>query len=166
MTFNVGADEERVRGLHNADAGGFVANPGSNPGQNGRIGQQAPSPWVSLRVNQAWGAASIAFIAQNMRAEYHTGGAPCAGATQPGTTQCQYPDNEFGFGVLSGAEIKLPWIAPGDRILAFHLNYAVGAVRFATNNLQSPGLYRQPEQGRQQHRDGLDFGRRVFPRQP
>jgi hypothetical protein len=146
VTFNVGADEERVRGLHNADAGGFVANAGSNPGQNGRIGQQAPSPWVSLRVNQAWGAASVAFIAQNMRAEYQTGGAPCAGATQPGTTQCQYPDNEFGWGVLSGVNLKMDWIAPGDYVVAY-LNYAVGAVRFAANNLQSPGLYGSRSKG-------------------
>ncbi len=63
-------------------------------------------------MNQAWGAASVAFIAQNMRAEYHTGGAPCPAGAQPGTTQCAYPDNEFGWGVLSGAEFKLPWIAP------------------------------------------------------
>ena len=146
VTFNIGADEERVRGLHNASPGSFVANAGSNPGGNGRIGQQAPSPWVALRVNQAWGAASLAFIAQNMRAEYQTGGTPCPAGAQPGTTQCAYPDNEFGWGVLSGAEIKLPWIAPGDRVLGY-FNYAVGAVRFAANNLQSPGLYGSRSKG-------------------
>ena len=149
ITFNVGADEERVRGIHNLGTfggGGTAPVPGSNPGGNGRIGQQAPSPWVALRVNQAWGAASIAFIAQNMRTEYYTGGPGCPVGVQNGTTWCQYPENEFGYGVLSGAEFKLPWIAPGDRVL-FHANYAVGAVRFATNNLQSPGLYGSRSKG-------------------
>ena len=64
----------------------------------------------------------------------------------PAPRSAQYPDNEFGWGVLSGAEFKLPWIAPGDRVL-FHANYAVGAVRFATNNLQSPGLYGSRSKG-------------------
>ena len=48
--------------------------------------------------------------------------------------------------MLGGANIKFDWIAPGD-YMAFHLNYAVGAVRFAANNLQSPGLYGSRSKG-------------------
>jgi hypothetical protein len=143
VTLNVGADEERVRGIHNVSGGSFAPFPGANPGGNGRLGQMMPSPWISLRVNQAWGAASAAFIAQPMRVEYFTtaggNGAACP-AGQSGSSLCDYPDNDWGFGILTGAEIKLPWIAPGDRF-GFHANYAVGAIRFATNNLQSPGLF-------------------------
>jgi hypothetical protein len=147
-TLNIGADEERVRGIHNVSGGSFAPFPGANPGGNGRLGQHMPSPWISLRTNQSWGAASIAVIAQPMRAEYFTtaGGNAAACTGQSGTTQCDYPNNAWGFGVLHGAEVKLPMIAPGDRI-AWHANYAVGAIRFATNNLQSPGLYGSRNKG-------------------
>jgi hypothetical protein len=144
VTLNVGADEERVRGINNLSTGS--ANPGSNPPGNGRMGQTTMSPWISLRVNQAWGAASVAFIAQPMKAEYFQDDGTVACASQPGTTLCTYPSNEWGFGILSGAEIKLPMIAPGDRV-AFYFDYAVGAVRFAANNLQSPGLFGSKNKG-------------------
>jgi hypothetical protein len=145
---NIGADEERVRGIHNSASGGFAPIPGADPQANGRLGQHMPSPWISLRTNQSWGAASAAFIAQPMRAEYFTtargNAAACTG--QSGTTQCDYPNNDWGFGILTGGEIKLPMIAPGDRV-AGYFNYAVGAIRFAVNNLNSPGLYGSRNKG-------------------
>jgi hypothetical protein len=145
VTLNVGGDERRSRGIHDmTDAG--PPTPGSNPGSNGRIGQNMPSPWASLRVNQAWGAASIAVIAQPMHVTYYTSSPGCPIGAQEGTTECDYASNEWGFGVLGGAEFKLPMIAPGDRV-AFHANYAVGAVRFAANNLASPGLFGSKSHG-------------------
>jgi porin-like protein len=147
VTLNIGADEERVRGIYNTDDAG-APRPGSNltPASNGRIGQHMPSPWVSLRVNQAWGAASVAVIAQPMRVEYYTDAPGCPAGAQPGSTQCDYPDNEWGWGILTGAEFKLPFIAPGDRV-AFHANYAVGAVRFAANNLNTLALFGSKPKG-------------------
>jgi hypothetical protein len=137
VTLNAGADERRVQSLWNATAPGTRI--GGGPATS-RTGQQAPSPWVSLRVNQAWGAASIAVIAQNNRAVYYTGGPGCPVGAQVGSTECDHPDDKWGFGVLTGAEIKTPMFGQGDRI-AFQANYSEGAVRLAAQSLSSPSLF-------------------------
>jgi Porin subfamily len=142
ITFNVGADEKRQLSLYlaNNNAAGTITGTriGGTPASLA-AGQNWPDPWVALRVTQAWGSASVAFIAQQNRGVYYTSTAACAGG-QLGTTQCPYPDDKWGWAVLSGAEIKLPMIAPGDRLLV-QANYSEGAPKLALPNLSSPSLF-------------------------
>jgi hypothetical protein len=137
ITLNVGADERRVRSIANP-SGGTITQ-GVDP-TSFRAGNNHPDPWVSLRVNQAWGRASVAVVANNNQASYYTNtGAPCTGG-QTGTTLCGYPDDKWGWAVLAGTEIKLDFLSPGSRIGLFG-TYGVGATRYVASNLSSPGLY-------------------------
>ena len=94
-----------------------------------------------MRINQAWGRASVAVIANHKEATYYsnTGGGCLGGKT--GTTLCGHPDDKWGFAVLSGAEIKLDMLSPGSRIGGFlqlrRRRHAYGG----RGNLTSPGLY-------------------------
>jgi hypothetical protein len=131
----VGADERLSRSVANWSVN--TTTVGTDPTTN-RHGNTAPDPWVALRVNQAWGAASIAAIGHLNQARYYTSFNGCA---QTGTTPCGYPSDEWGFAVVSGAEIKLDFLSRGSRVGGYVL-YGVGATRFgAGNNLASPGLF-------------------------
>jgi Porin subfamily len=137
ITLNVGADERRVKSVWNLNGGGVTQ--GVDP-TSFRAGNNHPSPWVALRVSQAWGRASVAVIANNNQASYYTASGTCAGGNT-GTTLCGYPDDKWGWAVVSGAEIKLDFLSPGSRI-AGYFNYGVGATGFGGGtNLTSPGLY-------------------------
>jgi hypothetical protein len=144
-TLSIGADERRVGSVTNLSQ--TAVGVGSDPGSS-RHGNQHPNPWVSFKVNQAWGQFGTAFIGNKNNATYYgatpgiTGYAPSgACVAQPQTTFCTYPDDKWGWAWLTGIEIKLPWIAPGDRIGGY-FNYGVGAVRYsAGSNLRSPGLF-------------------------
>jgi Porin subfamily len=145
VTLNVGADEPRVKSLSNLSIN--VTSVGSNPTAS-RHGTKHPSPWVSLRVSQAWGRASIAVIGNHNEATYFTaapgapGYVPSANCIlQPGTTWCGSPSDQWGWAVISGAEIKLDFLSPGSRV-GFYANYGQGASSFSGgNNLNSPGLF-------------------------
>ena len=69
ITLNVGADERRVKSIANGNGGNFTQ--GVDP-TSFRAGSNHPNPWVSLRVNQAWGRASVAVIANHNEASYYT----------------------------------------------------------------------------------------------
>jgi len=138
VTLNVGADERRVKSI--ANWGLNVTTVGADP-TTSRAGNNHPNPWVSLRVNQAWGAASAAVVATHNQATYYNQNpaAPCAaGAT--GTTQCGYPADEWGWAVISGVEVKLNMLSPGSRIGGY-VNYGVGATAYTGGLLVSPGLF-------------------------
>jgi Porin subfamily len=137
ITLNVGADERRVKSISNRSTGGLTQ--GADPA-SARAGNNHPNPWVSLRVSQAWGRASVAVIANHNQANYYTDTGGACAATQTGTTLCGYPDDKWGFAVLSGTEIKLDMLSPGSRLGAF-FNYGVGATAYVASNLSSPGLY-------------------------
>ncbi len=79
VTLNIGADERRVKSI--ANLSNNVVSVGNEP-TSARNGSQHPNPWVSLRVNQAWGRASVAVIANHNEATYFTApfAAPCAAA--------------------------------------------------------------------------------------
>lgn len=155
VTLNVGADERRVKSITNLTtptvfAGGGNLNSGATIGLepvSSRAGNNHPNPWVSLRVNQAWGRASVAVIGNDNAAMYYTAGAapaPCATQTNPlamtGNTSCGHPENEWGWAVVSGAEIKLDMLSPGSRIGGY-FNYGVGATAYGGgSNLASPAL--------------------------
>jgi hypothetical protein len=128
ITLNVGADEARGRAVHNVSSGGAPLIGDGDPSNSGH-GQSHPDPWVALRVRQAWGAASLAFIGHKNAARYY-------GAN----TLTGYPDDEWGWAVKTGIEIKLDSLSPGSRVGGY-VNYGVGASRITRNTQTSPGLY-------------------------
>ena len=140
VTLNVGADERRVKSIADLSRTGTVSA-GTEP-VSARAGSNHPNPWVSLRVNQAWGRASVAVIANHNEATYFTG--PFAGVCAGGntaTTYCGTPGDDWGWAVISGTEIKLDFLSPGSRFGAY-FNYGVGASAYGGgSNLVSPGLY-------------------------
>jgi hypothetical protein len=138
MTLNVGADERRTKAL--ANLSNNVVTVGSNPGT--AFGPyQHPTPWVNFAVNQAWGRLGVSGIFNKINATYYTGGLGCPVGAQPGTSQCFYPDDKWGWAVLSGIDIKAPWAGPGDHFGGY-FNYGQGASAYAGgNNLSSPGLF-------------------------
>src|SRR5258705_1451560 len=110
VTLNVGADERRVKSIADLSRTNTVQL-GTDP-TSARAGNNHPNPWVSLRVNQAWGRASLAVIANHNQASYFTGpfaGTGCIGG-QTTTTYCGSPSDEWGFAVISGTEIKLDFL--------------------------------------------------------
>jgi hypothetical protein len=139
VTLNVGADERRVKSVVNLSVNSTSV--GNEP-TSARMGSNHPNPWVSLRVNQAWGRASVAVIANHNEATYFTG--PFAGLCSgggTGTTYCGHPDDAWGWAVISGTEIKLDFLSPGSRFGAY-FNYGVGASAYGGgSNLVSPGLF-------------------------
>src|SRR5262245_4672897 len=96
ITLNVGADDARARNIWNTTLT-TVITPGSDP-TNSQHGQSHPDPWISLRVSQAWGRASIAVIGHENQALYYTGTAGTCG--QVNTTLCNYPSDKWGWAVV------------------------------------------------------------------
>jgi porin-like protein len=141
MTLNVGADERRTKGIANLSTNvvGVGANPATAFGP-----QQHPTPWVNFAVNQAWGRFGASAIFNKVNATYYTGTTPTTGncpATATGTSACDYPDDKWGWAVLSGIDIKAPWAGPGDHFGGY-FNYGVGAAAYAGGaSLNSPGLF-------------------------
>jgi hypothetical protein len=133
MTLNVGADERRTKGIGNLSNN--VTTVGANP--NTAYGPyQHPTPWVNFAVNQAWGRFAVSAVFNKVNATYYTSGCP-----QTGTSQCGYPDDKWGWAVLSGIDIKAPWAGPGDHFGGY-FNYGVGAAAYAGGStLNSPGLF-------------------------
>jgi len=143
MTLNVGADERRTKAI--ANLSNNVIAVGSNPAT--AFGPyQHPTPWINFVVNQAWGRFGTSAIFNKINATYYNGpagvvGSGCPAGAQTGTTQCGYPDDKWGWAVLSGIDIKAPWAAPGDHFGGY-FNYGQGAAAYAGgSNLASPGLF-------------------------
>ena len=140
---NVGADDSRSRSILNvgtgAAASGTIITQGNDPTSSAH-GQSHPDPWVALRVSQAWGRASVAVIGHKNAGSYYTGVAGVGGCAQTGTTMCGYPDDKWGWAVVSGIEIKLDSLSPGSRIGGY-VTYGHGASRITRNSQTSPGLY-------------------------
>jgi hypothetical protein len=143
MTLNVGADERRTKGIANLSTN--IVTVGANPA-TAYGPYQHPTPWVNFAVNQAWGRFAVSGIFNKVNATYYNGtagvaGSGCPAGAQTGTSQCGYPDDKWGWAVLSGIDIKAPWAGPGDHFGGF-FNYGVGAAGYAGgSNLNSPGLF-------------------------
>jgi hypothetical protein len=135
ITLNVGGDESRSRSIVNLQSTSTTV--GNDPTSSAH-GQSHPDPWISLRVSQAWGRASVAVIGHKNAATYYTG--TPASCVQTGTTLCGYPDDKWGFAVVSGIEIKLDALSPGSRIGGY-VTYGQGASRITRNSQTSPGLF-------------------------
>jgi hypothetical protein len=141
MTLNVGADERRTKGIANLSTN--IVTVGANPA-TAYGPYQHPTPWVNFAVNQAWGRFAVSGIFNKINATYYTGTAPDTGncpATQTGTSLCGYPDDKWGWAVLSGIDIKAPWAGPGDHFGGF-FSYGMGAAAYASgSNMTSPSLF-------------------------
>jgi hypothetical protein len=144
MTLNVGADERRTKGLANLSSN--VVTVGANPA-TAYGPYQHPTPWVNFAVNQAWGRFGASAIFNKINATYYngnnavTGDIGCPGGAQTGTSQCFHPDDKWGWAVLSGIDIKAPWIGPGDHYGGF-FNYGQGTSSYSGGSqLASPGLF-------------------------
>ena len=136
MTLSLGADERRVKPIANLSIN--VTTVGSNP-TSSMHGEQYPNPWVNFAVNQAWGRLGLSFIGNPNHASYYQG-FPVA-CTQPQTDLCQYPSDKWGWAVLSGIDVKAPWLGPGDHFGGY-ANFGQGAVAYSGgSNLNSPGLF-------------------------
>jgi hypothetical protein len=143
MTLNVGADERRTKGIGNLSNN--VVTVGGQP--NTAFGPyQHPTPWVNFAVNQAWGRFGVSAVFNKVNATYYNGtagvvGSGCPAGAQTGTSQCDYPDDKWGWAVLSGIDIKAPWAGPGDHFGGY-FNYGVGAAAYSGgSNLGSGGLF-------------------------
>jgi Porin subfamily len=144
MTLNVGADERRTKAL--ANLSNNVVTVGANPAT--AFGPyQHPTPWVNFAVNQAWGRFGASAIFNKVNATYYngnnavTGDIGCPALAQAGTAQCGYPDDKWGWAVLSGIDIKAPWSGPGDHFGGF-FNYGQGTSAYSGGGqLASPGLF-------------------------
>jgi hypothetical protein len=138
VTLSVGGDEPRVRSIANWSVSNTAV--GTEP-TTFRHGNSLPNPWLVLRVNQAQSNASFAVVANQNSPTYHIGSAGSGTCTQTGTTLCGYPDDKWGWAIVSGIEVKLPFIGLADRVGGY-LNYGVGAVRYSGGfGLTSPGLF-------------------------
>src|SRR5262245_35052311 len=153
MTLSVGADERRTKGIGNLSNN--VTTVGSQP--TTAFGPyQHPTPWLNFAVNQAWGRFGASAIFNKINAQYYNSGVvpgsdpvvtvlgtgcPTGAGAQPGTSQCGYPDDKWGWAVLSGIDIKAPWAGPGDHFGGY-FNYGQCAAAYSGgSNLSSPGLF-------------------------
>src|SRR5215475_13530996 len=140
MTLNVGADERRTKGIANLSTN--IVTVGANPAT--AFGPyQHPTPWLNFAVNQAWGRFGASAIFNKINATYYTANTDGFNGCniQTGTTFCGYPDDKWGWAVLSGIDIKAPWAGPGDHFGGY-FNYGQGASAYAGGlNLNSPGLF-------------------------
>jgi hypothetical protein len=144
MTLNVGADERRTKGIANLSTN--IVTVGANPA-TAYGPYQHPTPWVNFAVNQAWGRFAVSAVFNKINATYYTGDNAVTGAVgcppgaQTGTSQCGYPDDKWGWAVVSGIDIKAPWAGPGDHFGGF-FSYGVGAAAYSGgSNLTSPSLF-------------------------
>jgi len=152
-TLSVGADERRTKALTNLSKSNAITV-GAEPG-NSFAGERWPDLNVSFKVDQAWGYWAVAAVAHDLRATYYNSGtAPCLNpvptAVAPVTANtpsgsnlisCGSPGDTWGWGVMTGAEIRLPFITPGDRF-GFNVRYAEGASGYGGgSNLSSADLF-------------------------
>src|SRR5262249_40119433 len=149
MTLNVGADERRTKSITNLSSptGAAVWTIGAQT-TDFIHGEQYPNPWVNFAVNQAWGRFGISAVLNPIHSVYYGSGggfpgyAPTAACVaQPNTTFCSYPEDDWGWAVFAGIDIKAPWLGPGDHFGGYAM-YGQGALAYAGgSNLSNPSLF-------------------------
>jgi len=136
MTLSLGADEKKVKSLTNLSVVSSL-KVGAEPGTS-YAGTRWPDPYVNFKVDQAWGYWSTTFQVHDVRAAYYQTNAGCVAAL---TIPCNAPADKIGWAINTGAEFKLPMLAPGDRF-GFNFRYSQGASNFGGGtNLSSAGLF-------------------------
>jgi hypothetical protein len=148
VTLTFGADERRTKAIANLSSNAAL-KVGAEP-VSSNAGENWPDPFVMFRVEQVWGYWGAGFVAHDARATYYTAptaiGAACGGAgvqttAQVALTSCGHPGDKIGWAVLTGGEIKLPFITQGDRA-GYFAHYGQGAAGYSGgSNLASPGLF-------------------------
>jgi hypothetical protein len=126
MSLTVGADEPTRKPSFNFAAASMGTGAALTDSHKG---MSFPDPYLAFKIQQAWGYWGTTVLAHDASATYY-------GATTP----TGHPGDRWGYAILNGGELKLPWIAPGDRI-GFEFNYTMGAPGYAVKNLSNPGLY-------------------------
>ncbi len=76
--------------------------------------QQVPDIIGSLRVDQAWGSAQVAVALKQIRAGYYGQDNGTLQNLGPGAFTGIYPSDKWGWAVLGGIVLNLPW-NPGDK---------------------------------------------------
>src|SRR5262249_11740098 len=117
----------------------FALAPTNNNNQN--AGSLDPDIVGSLRVDQAWGGAQVAAIAHQVRARYWQDAVTAATAGEgavnetgiPSLVGVGHPGDKWGWAVMAGLELNLPWFGKGDSF-AIQTQYCVGASYDCYNN--------------------------------
>jgi len=101
-----------------------LGGPTNNGFQN--AGTLVPDFVLALRADQAWGGAQVAALLHDNRVRYfnQTANGQIAGVG--------HPDDKWGFAVMGGIELNLPW-AKGDS-LGVQSQYCVGVAYACYNN--------------------------------
>ena len=92
---------------------------------------QVPDILGTLRVDQAWGSAQVAGALHQVRAGYYGNNFAVAGSpftTGPGAYTGVAPDDKWGWAVMGGVVLNLPWSA-GDKFWV-EGTYTQGAVAY------------------------------------
>src|SRR5689334_21156227 len=140
MTLNIGADERRTKGIANLST--VIVTEGAQPA-TAYGPYQHPTPWVNFAVNQAWGRFGVSAIFNKVHATSYNGtagvaGSGCPAGAQTGTSQCGFPDDKWGWAVLSGIDIKAPCADRGYHVGGY-FNCGVGTSAYSGgSNLASP----------------------------
>ena len=139
LRLHLGLNErQRNKSLVNASAGSPIRI-GAEP-TSSRAGQRWPDLYAALKYNAGGVEAGVSVMAHDNRSTYFSAAPGCPAGAQGGTSQCGYAE-KIGWAVLTGIEMKLPMIAPGDRFGAF-FNYAQGFSSVGGgNNLSSASLF-------------------------
>jgi hypothetical protein len=127
VSLTLGADEPRRKSLTSLSSATAVAI-GTEP-VNNHAGMSWPDPYVAFKVAQSWGQWGVSLVLHDDSATYY-------GTTTP----TGHPSNAVGWAVLQGGELKLPFIAPGDRI-GYYFNYGQGASGYSVGTLNSPSRF-------------------------
>jgi hypothetical protein len=84
-------------------------------------GNHVPDIVGNLRVDQAWGSAQVSGALHAVRASYYSTPSPTSA----------HPDDEWGWAVMAGITLKMPWNAKDTLNLA--TQYCEGAARYCSN---------------------------------
>jgi Porin subfamily len=98
------------------------STPTNSNSQN--AGTLVPDIVGSIHLDQAWGMAQIAGMLHDDRARYYNGAALTGLTTGPALAGVAHPGDRWGWAVMGGIEINLPW-AKGDSA-AVQSQYCVG----------------------------------------
>jgi hypothetical protein len=145
ITLSFGADERRTKSVSNLSRTDAL-KVGAEPA-NSFAGQNWPDPHVDFRIDQAWGYWATSAVAHDVRATYYTdSSATCPnplglGPNGSAITSCGHPGDKIGWSIMTGGEVKLPMITPGDKF-GLGARYAQGASGFGGGSvLGSAGLF-------------------------
>jgi len=136
ISTTISAEAPRRHGVLNTDTAGVSVFNVSGNVNNDVIQERYPDFIGNLRIDQAWGTFQVAGALHDASAAYWfaDGNNRCTtvGTSLTGAQECGYPGDKWGYAVSVGATIKLPFIAPKDRV-AFQVNFSEGAYRYVNN---------------------------------